>query len=306
MNKIYTQLAVFIFVLFCGFALKGQACQITGGTTNLISSSGASCTFTTVLNFNASNANSANTITISSSAAMTTINSVTNPANITDSTSPFTFNSSFVGNYTITYTVPCNQPTTNFTFTYDGPGNGDCTVLTSNISLLPLSVNFVNFEISDLGKMTKLSFGTESETNNDYFSIERSSNGQNFETIDEVKGAGNSNEYISYDFYDRNPLNGLSFYRIKQVDFDGKFEYSDTKSVKRKSGSFSITSLQADGNLHIKTDIEDYTVHICNNVGQEIIRTQMNSGDQTLNLVNLKPGIYFVTIGTETLKFFKI
>ena len=169
-----------------------------------------------------------------------------------------------------------------------------------------LPVNFLTFNVKSDTRQARLDFSTASETNNDYFSIERSSNGQNFETIDEVKGAGNSNEYISYDLYDRNPLNGLSFYRIKQVDFDGKFEYSDTKSVKRKSGSFSITSLQADGNLHIKTDIEDYTVHICNNVGQEIIRTQMNSGDQTLNLVNLKPGIYFVTIGTETMKFFKI
>ena len=305
MNKIYHQLTVFILILLCQFSVKGQDCQIMGGTTNLVSSSGSICTFTTILNFSASNSNSANTITITSNAGMTTINSVTNPANITDSSSPFSFNSSFVGNYTITYTVPCSQSTTNFTFTYDGPGNGDCTILTSNISLTPLSVNFVNFEVFDLGKMTKLSFETESETNNDYFTIERSADGRNFEAIGEIKGAGNSNQELSYEFVDENPLAGINYYRIKQTDFDGAYSYTEIRSVRHQTKNVIVSPSRTDGKLNVTSEMDNYDVVIYNTGGQEVQRHMALSGDQSLSIEALQAGVYFVKVMDQTIRIVK-
>lgn len=71
-----------------------------------------------------------------------------------------------------------------------------------------------------------LKWATKSERNNDYFSIERSEDGKIFETIKQINGAGNSNKKLYYDFTDYYPARGTNYYRLKQTDYDGKFEYS--------------------------------------------------------------------------------
>ena len=70
-----------------------------------------------------------------------------------------------------------------------------------------------------------------SERNNDFFNIERSANAQDWETIARVEGRGDSDQIISYEYLDAKPLPGRLFYRLKQVDFDGRFEYSYIISV---------------------------------------------------------------------------
>jgi len=72
-----------------------------------------------------------------------------------------------------------------------------------------------------------LRWKTASEINNDYFEIEKSADGYTFYQIGLIEGSGNSKETISYEFVDTNPLNGIQYYRLKQVDYDGTFEYSD-------------------------------------------------------------------------------
>ncbi len=65
---------------------------------------------------------------------------------------------------------------------------------------------------------------TASQRNNDYFTIERSTDGKEFENVGEVDGAGNSNEVLSYSFTDEDPAQGLSYYRLRQTDYDGATE----------------------------------------------------------------------------------
>ena len=69
-----------------------------------------------------------------------------------------------------------------------------------------------------------LTWSTASEINNDYFTIERSQNGVYFQEFDIVEGAGNSTHKINYSLIDRDPFDGISYYRLKQTDYDGKFE----------------------------------------------------------------------------------
>ncbi len=76
-----------------------------------------------------------------------------------------------------------------------------------------------------------LSFATATEINNNYFSIERSQDGARFEAIGKVTGAGTSTVKQEYTYTDERPLKGTNFYRLKQVDFDGKFSYSPVVSV---------------------------------------------------------------------------
>lgn len=106
----------------------------------------------------------------------------------------------------------------------DGTYTGDC-----NNPVLP--VELVNFKATAIETGNLLEWETASERNNDFFSIERSSDTRNWERIAQVEGNGDSNQFIGYEFLDNNPIPGRVFYRLKQVDFDGAYEYSYIVSV---------------------------------------------------------------------------
>ena len=95
----------------------------------------------------------------------------------------------------------------------------------------PLPVEFVDFTAKYANEKVALAWATASELNNDYFEVQRSTDGATFEVIGKVKGTGNSNSVINYDYTDHPPLSGLVYYRLRQVDFDGQFEFSDIVSV---------------------------------------------------------------------------
>ena len=95
----------------------------------------------------------------------------------------------------------------------------------------PLPVELLSFTGKLNNSQVDLEWETASELNNDYFTVEYSSDGVNFEPIDRIDGKGNYNGLSKYNFTDFNPLQGVSYYRLKQTDFDGKFEYSDIISI---------------------------------------------------------------------------
>lgn len=90
---------------------------------------------------------------------------------------------------------------------------------------LPIILGYFEiFQISENG--IELIWGTNSESNNDYFSVERGENGIFFTEIDRVKSKGNGNSIQRYTFIDKPPKAGILYYRLKQIDVDGKFAYS--------------------------------------------------------------------------------
>jgi hypothetical protein len=99
---------------------------------------------------------------------------------------------------------------------------------TSNITL-PIVLN--SFTAILENNQSLLSFTTATEKNNDYFAIERSSDGRTFTQIGAIKGAGTTLTPQDYTYTDEKPLRGINFYRLKQVDFDGQFSYSPVVSV---------------------------------------------------------------------------
>jgi hypothetical protein len=117
-----------------------------------------------------------------------------------------------------TNTINWNGLTTFSDFT--GNGNGS-----------PLPISLLNFAVQPVLENVAITWTTASETNNDYFTIERSIDGVNFESLIEVDGAGNSNQALHYKTTDLSPFEGQSYYRLKQTDFDGKFAYSEIRSV---------------------------------------------------------------------------
>jgi hypothetical protein len=104
----------------------------------------------------------------------------------------------------------------------------------------PLPVKLLQFTGISLNDDAKLNWATANETNNKGFFVERSLDGKLFETVKFVDGAGNSNRLINYQMIDKNafaPANvNVLYYRLKQLDFDGKFNYSSiVKIVKTES-----------------------------------------------------------------------
>jgi len=96
-----------------------------------------------------------------------------------------------------------------------------------------LPVVLVYFNATPSGSTVELVWETSSEINNDYFTIQRSKDGMSWEDMYAVSGAGNSNGVIEYFEIDTEPLEGLSYYRLKQTDFNGKSEVFGVLPVQR-------------------------------------------------------------------------
>jgi hypothetical protein len=96
-------------------------------------------------------------------------------------------------------------------------------------STLPIELLQFNAEVA--GNEVLTTWVTATELNNDYFVVERTADGITFEEIGVIDGAGNSTQPLSYSFTDTNPLEGVSYYRLKQVDFNGLHSYSSFASV---------------------------------------------------------------------------
>lgn len=96
----------------------------------------------------------------------------------------------------------------------------------------PLPIELLSFNASLNGDKVDLKWVTATEINNDYFTVEKSRDGQNFVEVLNMDGAGNSTTKIEYVNYDLNPYNGISYYRLKQTDFNGQYSYSNIVSVK--------------------------------------------------------------------------
>ncbi len=94
-----------------------------------------------------------------------------------------------------------------------------------------LPVELSSFDAISEEEKVKLEWTTISEKNSAFFEVERSSDGLEFESIAKLDGQGNSEELINYLTYDESPLKGNNYYRLKQIDQDGKFEYSEIRNV---------------------------------------------------------------------------
>ncbi|WP_070138063.1 T9SS type A sorting domain-containing protein [Crocinitomix algicola] len=171
-------------------------------------------------------------------------------------------------------------------------------------ALNPLPVELVNFEAKKQETSTLVQWETASEVNNDFFFVERSSNGIDFEVIAQVDGAGNSNKTIYYDYIDENPHLGMNYYRLKQVDFDGAFEYSKTKSVlfdANVSIKLFPNPIQQGNELMVEADANILNIEIWNEAGKQINVMNIDKNQNRINYATseLATGIYYIKITTE-------
>jgi len=159
-----------------------------------------------------------------------------------------------------------------------------------------LPVELSSFSATTEKDKVILNWQTAQEINNDYFQIERkTANNQSWQVIGKESGAGNSDTNIRYDFTDEKPASGINFYRLKQIDFDGQFEYSAMVSVEmRDIVSIDIFPNPTAAELTIVTpaDFTNGKIHLYDATGKILISRYVNERNY-LNLSNLNTGIYF-------------
>jgi hypothetical protein len=181
--------------------------------------------------------------------------------------------------------------------------------LVSNISPmgpLPLPIELVDFNGKYLNNQNVLSWVTASEKDNDYFILERSEDAREFSPIGKIDGAGNSNSFLNYQFVDIKPINQVAYYRLKQIDFDGQFSYSQVIALRNNqklSAELKAYPNPSDGHFLI-TNIpfdegEDFVCQVYNLQG-ELLKKDLQisnaSGNLLLQLNDLKSGVYWVSI----------
>jgi hypothetical protein len=175
----------------------------------------------------------------------------------------------------------------------------------------PLPIDLLSFTGECLPIQIRLNWETTSETNNDYFSIERSTDGINWSEIGKINGAGNSSASRKYFLDDENQYNEISYYRLKQHDFSG---------VARTFSPISVKNC-IDGNdaLSIYPNPAEKAINILfNGEVEQVINTtivdlfgrnvyQSSKYQSVINIENFEDGIYFLQLllksGNITRKF---
>jgi hypothetical protein len=171
---------------------------------------------------------------------------------------------------------------------------------------LPIELTF--FKAKATNNSVKLFWQTASEKNNKGFEIERSIDTKTWENIGGVKGLGTSNVLVDYIFEDKGPLSILTYYRLKQVDFDGSEGYSNIESVALKNTQKGLkiypnpTQNKAT-TLALGDDMVGGSVRIFNSVGSVLLRQNIDNQTITLDLLSIPHGLYFIEAQNGSQRF---
>ncbi|HRG09661.1 MAG TPA: T9SS type A sorting domain-containing protein, partial [Cyclobacteriaceae bacterium] len=183
--------------------------------------------------------------------------------------------------------------------------NGDrFTIGNTNISL-PLPIELLSFDASVIQNEVLLQWATASELNNDYFTVQRSQSGESWEAIEEIKGSPESQVRIDYQATDTKPHIGVSYYRLKQTDYDGTSTYSSIKRVQvDESYQLKAYPNPTTGKLTVTTgfNLEPQDIRLLNTIGQQVpILIHQHGGEAQIEAINPPPGIYILQVLLATI-----
>jgi hypothetical protein len=161
-------------------------------------------------------------------------------------------------------------------------------------SILPVS--YASLSAKPLVNAVKIEWATTNEVNNSHFEVERTNDGENWSNIGTVEGNGNTFSITNYEFVDNSPAQGVNIYRLKQVDWNGDFEYSITKTV-LWGGESSKNSVQIFPNPSASTiqvsGVENPKVTVYNMAGVVMLQSENTN---RMDLQELLKGVYFIHV----------
>lgn len=179
----------------------------------------------------------------------------------------------------------------------------------------PLPIELAEFEGQCAGGEINLTWTTWTESQNDFFTVERSADGENFEIVDIVDGAGNSNQAITYELKDAAAYGGTSYYRLKDTDMRGEENYSEVIAVTCEGDGNDFNLLNAYEN-HDRLIIdftagenEPYKITLMDARGRELMDESSNAyegyNQVALPVIDLARGVYIVKLTNSKKQFGK-
>lgn len=186
--------------------------------------------------------------------------------------------------------VPCNSQA--------GSGSGADGDGVLSFQSGPLPIELISFNGQLNNDKVDLFWTTKSEANNDFFTVEHSINGSQWNAIDMVKGAGNSVSTLHYTSQHLDPNLGINYYRLKQTDFNGLYNYSDAISIVFEEDHTVVYPNPAINVVNIfKPNIINYEIVIYNSLGQIVeVIVDLDQDLAQINIQNLENGIYFAQL----------
>jgi len=190
------------------------------------------------------------------------------------------------------------------TYTTTTPGFNTYGAWTLAAITSPLPVKLLSFSAKPNGEQVDLDWSTATEINNDYFTIERSYDGVEFSDLKQEKGAGNSNVILNYSAIDERPLPGISYYRLKQTDFDRQFSYSEVVAVKFATDSrFFIQAGPVPATDKIRLTClggTDFSPELYQLDGRLVkIFSNVSEGISDLDISGIAGGIYILRVNSD-------
>jgi hypothetical protein len=184
----------------------------------------------------------------------------------------------------------------------DNTANDLCSCHNNGImgTAVVLPIELTKFNAESKGNIVEVNWTTASEINNDYFSVERSTNGKEFEKIGKINGSGNSNTTLSYNYIDNEPKSGISYYRLRQTDFDGATTISNIVAVNtnlNNNNSLTIFPNPSNGeNINfrmVNSNSEISKIQIFDYSGRKVFESEFIDNFSLSNNL-LSPGLYTV------------
>ncbi|MEQ9442713.1 MAG: DUF2341 domain-containing protein [Cyclobacteriaceae bacterium] len=198
-----------------------------------------------------------------------------------------------------------NNPAAFYTVTAQMASSALCEALPVNL------INFKAYPVDDQNVM--ITWQTVSETDNDFFTVERSKNGADWESLTKVAGAGNSSSLRSYQVSDDNPYGGASYYRLRQTDYDGQYTLSPAVRIQ-------ITGMDDVGILIYPNPAEDYLMvqgdlteimgfELLSSMGKDVTSftkiVDIQESQIGVDITSLPSGLYLIRTRTTTQKLFR-
>lgn len=156
----------------------------------------------------------------------------------------------------------------------------------------------------------RVNWQTSTETNNDYFEVQQSADGAVYRTVERVSGAGTTDQRQTYLAFDPNPVPGINYYRLKQVDLDGRFEFFDPVTVmviessdlaidvsRFPNPASDMIYVNITASHEAKANIQLMTIG-----GKQVLNDSFEMlpglNQRTLPVKNLRAGLYYIHIST--------
>lgn len=189
-----------------------------------------------------------------------------------------------------------------------GRTNGSCGGNTCNQFFLQVTqapvvpVKLSKFEGKIVDNHVLLEWATESEIQNEGFIIEKSINSKDFQDIEFIQGNGTTNTLNTYNYLDKTSISSLSYYRLKQMDYDGKFTYSDIIQIESRSSdknlAFSIfpNPVKNDEFTIQTTDYLNATIEVTDDLGNRMFFSSVDQDQFTISTSNWPIGMYNVLL----------